>query len=141
MTEVSIALAANHRYLPGLLATMTSMIIHASDRKRLRFYIFADGLEETDKAKVVETASKFGCEDSVIFHHPDMGLIKRLFKPYRGAHSAFLRLFLCEFLPFDWVLYSDVDTLGLTMCAPFGMSGMRMCRCCGVRIVLQSLEG
>lgn len=111
MTEIPIALAANHRYLPGLLTTMASMMHFASDRRRLVFHVFADGLEDADKEAVLSLAAEYSCEKSVKFHHPDLEPVKKLFKPYRNSHSAFLRLFLSEYLDCDWVLYSDVDTL------------------------------
>ena len=38
-------------------------------------------------------------------------MIKSLFEPYNGSHAPFLRLFLCEYLDVDWVVYADVDTL------------------------------
>ena len=49
---VHIALAADHRYLPGLLATLASMVLSASDKSRLRFHILADGLTDEDKCAV-----------------------------------------------------------------------------------------
>ena len=46
---VHIALSANHRYLPGLLVTMVSMIRSSSQKDRLRFHILSEGLSEDDK--------------------------------------------------------------------------------------------
>ena len=108
---VSIALAANHRYLPGLMATMASLILSASDRGRLRFHVFADGLTEDDCQDVAELARRLGAVIPVEFHHPDMTRIQSLFKPYNGSHAAFLRLFFCEFLQEERIVYSDVDVL------------------------------
>lgn len=46
---IHIALAANHRYLPGLLVTMVSMIRSTSQKERLRFHILSEGLTREDK--------------------------------------------------------------------------------------------
>ena len=109
---VSIALAANHRYLPGLMATMASLILSASDRGRLRFHVFADGLTEDDCQDVAELARRLGAVIPVEFHRPDMTVITRRFGGYNGSHTTYLRLFLCEYLTDeDWVVYSDVDIL------------------------------
>lgn len=108
---VSIALAANHRYLPGLMATMASLILSASDRGRLHFHVFADGLTEDDCQDVADLARRLGAVIPVEFHHPDMTRIQSLFKPYNGSHAAFLRLFFCEFLQEERIVYSDVDVL------------------------------
>lgn len=40
---IHIALAANHRYLPGLLVTMVSMINAAKNKKKLQFHILSEG--------------------------------------------------------------------------------------------------
>lgn len=108
---VSIALAANHRYMPGLQATMASMLLFASEKDRLRFHIFADGLTNDDCRSLSALAERFGCVCPLEFHYPDMSRIKSLFSPYNNSHAPFLRLFLCEYLQEDWVLYADVDTL------------------------------
>lgn len=109
---VHIALAADHRYLPGLLATLASMLLSASDKSRLRFHILADGLTEEDERAVSALAARCGAAHPVDFIRPPMDRIRAVFKAYKGSHAAFLRLYLCEFLPDEeWVLYADVDTL------------------------------
>ncbi len=42
-----------------------------------------------------------------------MAPIRARFTAYKDSHAAFLRLFLCDVFAFDWILYSDVDTLWL----------------------------
>ena len=112
MNNIHIALAANHRYLPGLLVTMVSIVRSCSDKQRLIFHVFSDGLSSEDKDKVQELTVKYGAPPPQ-FLEPDMTPIKAKFGAYKQAHTAFLRLFLCEFLDVDWVLYTDVDTLWL----------------------------
>ena len=109
---VHIALAADHRYLPGLLATLASMVLSASDKSRLRFHILADGLTDEDKCAVTALAAKCGAVHPIVFLQPPMDRIRKAFSSYKGSHATFLRLYLSEFLPDeDWVLYADVDTL------------------------------
>lgn len=108
---VHIVLAANHRYLNGLLATMSSMILFASDRSRLQFHVFADGLNVEDCDRVRQLAVRCGCINECQFLYPDMTKIVHSFTAYNSSHTTFLRLFLPELLTWDWVIYSDVDTL------------------------------
>lgn len=109
---IHIALAANHRYLPGLRATITSILLSCKSKDRLMFHVFAEGLSSEDCEVVRATAGKFGVVQNIDFVHPDMEPIKKLFKPYKGSHAAFLRLYLCEFLQdVDWIVYADVDIL------------------------------
>lgn len=111
-TPIHIALAANHRYRPGLLVTMVSMIRSTRQKDRLRFHILSEGLSDEDKADVVSLAEEYGAQRPD-FHEPDMTLIKSRFAAYKNSHAAFLRLFLCDVFDFDWILYADVDTLWL----------------------------
>ena len=109
---VHIALAANHRYLPGLEATLASMLLSAKRKDRLVFHVFADGLSEEDCNAVKAVAERYGLREPIDFIHPDMEPLKKLFAPYKGSHAAFLRLYLCEFFKeLDWIVYSDVDIL------------------------------
>ena len=109
---VHIALASDHRYLPGLQTTLASIILASRNPERLVFHVLADGLSVNDEASVSALAGRCGAGPVVDFIHPDMGPVRSAFEPYKGSHAAFLRLFLSEFLPDeDWVLYADVDTL------------------------------
>lgn len=107
---IHIALAANHRYLPGLLVTMVSMIRSTSQKERLRFHILSEGLTGEDKDRVSAFAAEYGALRPD-FYEPDMAPIRNQFAAYKNSHAAFLRLFLCEVFPYEWMLYSDVDTL------------------------------
>ena len=109
---VHIALAANHRYVKGLNATFVSMINAASDKHRLKFHIFDDGLTEADRAFLVELGERFGYNESVDFKLPDMQSLKTRFREFHGSHSPVLRLFFPDLLSeLSWVLWADVDTL------------------------------
>ena len=90
---IHIALAANHRYQPGLLVTMVSMIRSTAHKERLRFHILSEGLTEEDKAIVTSMAEEYGAQKPE-FHEPDMNFIKSRFAAYKNSHAAFLRLFL-----------------------------------------------
>ncbi len=109
---IHIALAANHRYLPGLLVTMVSMIRASSRKDKLCFHILSEGLTEEDKKQVSFFAAENGAK-APEYYEPDMAPIRSRFTAYKNSHAAFLRLFLCEVFSFDWILYSDVDTLWL----------------------------
>lgn len=109
---VHIALAANHRYAPGLKATLVSMVRACSNRGRLRFHVFSDGLTDDDKSDLIALAERFGYREEIDFREPDMTVMERKFSAYYGTHTAFVRIFFPEMLPeLDWVLWADVDTL------------------------------
>lgn len=109
---VHVALASNRRYLPGLRATMVSLIRAASAPERLRFHVFSDGLLPEDQRVLQDLAGRFGYEAPIYFRVPDMTPIEKAFKAYNGSLTPFLRLFFPELLVgVDWVLWSDVDVL------------------------------
>lgn len=107
---IHIALAANHRYINGLLATMVSIMRSSVARERLRFHVFSEGLLDEDQSLVLDFCKEYSVQGTE-FHEPDWAPIREKFAAYKDSHAAFLRLFLCEFLDIDWVVYSDVDTL------------------------------
>ena len=74
-----IALAANHRYLPGLLATVASMVLYSREKVRLHFHVFADGLSDDDCNAVSAIAAKYGATEPIDFIHPDMEPLKKIF--------------------------------------------------------------
>jgi len=109
---VHIALASDHRYLPGLQATLVSIVLSASGPDRLQFHILADGLTDVDKDIVQSLACRVGLKCRLDFLEPNTRSILDKFKAYNGSHAPFLRLFLGEWLPrLDWIVYADVDTL------------------------------
>ena len=85
--RIHIALVANERYRPGLLATRHSMTSACADPSRLVFHEFGD-------ADMAPFESRFPLRE------------------WNGSKLPYLRLFLPEILPdCDWIIYSDVDTL------------------------------
>ena len=110
--KVHVAVAANHRYVRGLKATLVSMVRASKAPERLVFHVFSDGLTDEDQLELKRLVRDEGLLTELIFRAPDMSQITARFKTYYGTHTAFLRLFLPDLLPdLDWVLWSDVDTL------------------------------
>ena len=95
--NVHVALAANHRYLPGLLATVASLALSSKQKDRIALHVFADGLSEEDCEEVSKISSKYGLTHPIDFIHPDMEPLRKLFAPYKGSHATFFRIYLCEF--------------------------------------------
>lgn len=111
-TLIHIVLAANHKYLPGLLVTLSSIARSSSDKKRLRFHIISDNLSDEDKKTVFNVASRFGASRPEITE-ADYSQVAIHFSDEHYPYIVFLRLFYCEMFDFDWVLHADVDTLWL----------------------------
>ena len=110
--RIHVALAANKKYLPGLLVTMSSMARSASKPELLRFHIFADGLSIADENRATQAVTVHGVQKPE-FIKPDLSEITANFSNSNYHHIVFLRLFFCTLFPFEWVLYTDVDTLWL----------------------------
>ena len=109
---IHIVLAANHKYLPGLLVTLSSIAQSASQKDILRFHIFAEGLSQDDQEQAAKVVVDFGVQEPE-FSIPDMSEISAHFSDSHYPHIVFLRLFFCKIFPFEWVVYTDVDTLWL----------------------------
>ena len=110
--QIHIALAANHGYMPGLEATLVSLIKASKNKEQIAFHIFSDGLLASDIARLLDLCHKLGYGRDIDFRCPDMSVIARDFDAYKGSHTAFLRLYFPEFFPdLDWILWSDADVL------------------------------
>lgn len=109
---VHVALAANHVYMPGLRATLVSLINASNDKQCIQVHILSDGLYESDIEELKIIANNLGLELPIDFRHPDMRLIAKHFKPYKDSYTTFLRLFFTDFFPeLDWIIWSDADVL------------------------------
>ena len=109
---IHVAMAANHRYARGLNATLASMINAASDKDRLCFHVFDDGLEEADRAEARSLAARFGYNRPIDFRSSGLKQHLSRFAAYHGSQTAYLRLFFPElFGDLDWLLWTDVDVL------------------------------
>ena len=109
---VHIAMASNRRYLPGLRATIISLIRAASEPQCLVFHVFSDGLTMEDKESLVCLVRQFGYEGRFDFREPDIGEILSRFKAYNDSLMPVLRLYFPEiFSELDWILWTDVDVL------------------------------
>ena len=112
LETVHVALAANHAYLPGLEATLVSLVEASAVKDGILFHIFADGLTEADMEGLRALVRRHGYDLPLDFRFPDMAPIAARFKPYKDSYTAFLRLYFAEFFPeLDWVLWSDADIL------------------------------
>ncbi len=107
---IHIVLAANHKYMPGLLVTLSSIARSASDKNRLRFHVISDGLSVEDRGRIFDAADKFGASQPIIIE-ADYSRVASLFCNQHYPYMVFLRLFYCEMFDVDWVLHTDVDTL------------------------------
>jgi len=109
---VHVAMAANHVYMPGLRATLVSLINASADKNAIQIHVLSDGLQLADIDELKNIASAHGLGSPIDFKYPDIGLIARHFKPYKDSYTTFLRLFFTEFFPeLDWIIWSDADIL------------------------------
>lgn len=67
---------------------------------------------DDDKYELKHLVRRFGYTNDLDIRESDTSPIATRFKPYKGAYTAFLRIFLPDFLDsIDWVIWADVDTL------------------------------
>lgn len=109
--KILFAGVANHAYLPGALATFSSILLSSSRKEDIEFHLFSDGFTEEDKTALNTLCYRCGAKRPVCFHTIDIDLIKKYCVPYKGSYMAWVRLFFSSFLDYDWVVYADMDTL------------------------------
>lgn len=109
--QINVLLVSNHRYYPGLAATMTSMLISSSEPERLQFFVYHDDLTEDDRANLNVLHAKYHGVLPIVYRVPDVEPIRALGPEWNGSYLPWVRLFVCYELDVDWIVYADVDTL------------------------------
>jgi lipopolysaccharide biosynthesis glycosyltransferase len=111
MDKIEIALASDDKYFPGLLASISSIVIGASEDYKYNFYVIDGGISENNKAFLENCLSRFKKKCSIIFLVPDLDIFKDLPKMFFGSVLPYARLLLPEMLSIDKIIYVDSDIL------------------------------
>lgn len=109
--QISIVLVSNHRYMPGLAVTMSSILRSASDKARLDFHIFTDDLTEDDVKFLNDLSVRSGSTHELIFHRPDFTYVRNICSQWNGSYLPWVRMFVADQVDANWIVYADVDTL------------------------------
>lgn len=111
MDRINVALAANHRYLPGLLVTAGSIVRSCSAPQCLVFHILSDGLITED---IDELRRVIGEEPAIKVHNLSHleKVLRQDLPAWHDSYAPYFRLFLVDLLPDEnWVAYTDVDII------------------------------
>lgn len=112
MEKIKVVSTASHSYLPGMRATIVSMLRAASCKEQLEFNVLTTDLTEEDREALTELVRKNGGVHPVVIHKPDLSFIENIFTAYKGNYISWMCLFVCEFFKLDdWVVFCDSDTL------------------------------
>jgi len=105
---LSIALAADTNFFPGLHLAMASILRHTSADK-IHFHVLDGGLSHGDRAKIEELVVAEKGKAALEFHTVDTSLFKGFHQMY-GNTLTYARLLLPNILPgLDEVIYCDSD--------------------------------
>lgn len=112
MTPVSIALCSDDRYFPGLLVTVTSIIVHTAVDQPLEFFVLDTGIGDRhwrELERVVRRYSAVCTLRRIPLDLSRFGGYPRL----DGSLGAYARILLPDLVDRDRVIYFDVDMLVL----------------------------
>jgi lipopolysaccharide biosynthesis glycosyltransferase len=116
----AIALCCNGTMLPGLHATLASLVEHLGRRDIVSLTLFVQDITEREQESIRATVTEAGGVASLIFRSADVSDFKGL-RALQGDWMTYLRLYLAKLMPeADTILYLDSDLIVHTdACAIF----------------------
>src|SRR5690554_3162486 len=108
---IAIASASNEKYFPGLLATLSSILVNGNRNYSYNFYVIDGGLEENSKRFLETTVKSISDEVTIDFFIPDLSIFDHLPKLFFGSALPYARLLLPDLLIEEKVIYVDSDIL------------------------------
>jgi lipopolysaccharide biosynthesis glycosyltransferase len=106
-----IALCCNGTMLPGLHATLFSLVSKLSQRERVHLNLFITEVNEAEVDSIRGTVSDAGGVGALTFHQADLSAFKGL-KALQGDWMAYMRLYLPTLMPeAGTILYLDSDLI------------------------------
>jgi lipopolysaccharide biosynthesis glycosyltransferase len=120
-----IALCCSGALLPGLHATLASLVRHLGEREKISLHLFISDIDEASRADLTATVADAGGVGALVFHDPDLSDFKDL-GGLHGDHMTYLRLKLPDLLAdAATILYLDADLVvhtdaGAMLALPLG---------------------
>ncbi|QDV41300.1 General stress protein A [Stieleria neptunia] len=114
-SRVSVVLAADQRYFPGLLATVFTALASSRDRERFEFFIFDGGIDKLSKEKLEQLVVAFGNNHGIRWLVPRIEKFNGLIS-MNGNFLEYARLALPDLVGRPRVLWLDADLLVFRDC-------------------------
>ena len=111
---ILIALSSDNNGIPGLVATMTSLILSTDKNQRLDFHLLDAGMSAQRREHITAFFAAYP-NVTVSFHRVDVSVFEKIGAPSfeGGVWSPYARLFLYTLIPDKKCLYFDTDFLVL----------------------------
>ncbi|HYW34938.1 MAG TPA: glycosyltransferase [Balneolaceae bacterium] len=110
--EIHIALACDERYFPGLLATITSILVSSDSGHAYRFHVLDGGIKSESLKFLKDTLSKFKHDTELNVIGVDTSQFDDFPEFFFDSPMNYARLLLPKLLKnLDKAIYTDVDIL------------------------------
>lgn len=117
--ELNILYQCDNNYAPYTGVSLTSLLKRNTHFRKIKIFIFDDGISKKNKNKMIKTVSDFGREivfidvDGVVEYIKSCGMIS-----YRGGYTTYLKLFIGSYfenegIDVERLVYIDSDSLVL----------------------------
>ena len=111
-SKISIVLATDQNYFPGLWVTLTSLLLHTQTKKHLLFYVFDGVINTGSKQKLKKALGKLNKNHTLEWLTADVSKFSNL-RSMEGSHMAYCRLLIPKLLKEEKSIWLDVDLLVL----------------------------
>ncbi len=139
---MNIALCANGTILPGLHATLASLVANANSPRTIQLYIFIEKIDEEELDALRTTITKSGGVGFIKFVPVTASVFGNL-RSLQGDYMTYMRLYLPEFIEdCDRLLYLDSDLVITTDLSELYKTDLRgaIIGAAGVGVVRTALE-
>ncbi|MEK6481698.1 glycosyltransferase family 8 protein [Catalinimonas sp. 4WD22] len=110
--NIHIACAGDERYFPGLLATLSSILINTRYQEGISFHIIDGGIRQ-ESWQILDRTLQRLCNVEILSYPIDQSDFEGFPDFFYDSKMAYARLLLPNLLPIDKVIYVDIDILFL----------------------------
>lgn len=114
LKPLNVLYQANDYYAPYLGVSLLSLLDHNKHIRDLSVFIIDDGISDENKAKIKETAERFGRKVTYLDTALSGKMLEEAGAPkFRGNYATYFKLFVLDELPeeAETILYVDSDTV------------------------------
>lgn len=111
-SKISIVLATDQNYFPGLWVTLVSLLMFTNSKKHFMFYVFDGGINDASKHKLVQVLKKLNDNFTINWLRADLGQFNS-YKSMEGNFITYSRILIPKLLKERKSIWLDVDLLVL----------------------------
>lgn len=108
---IVIGLASDETYFPGLLVTVTSILLSTKTTKKIEFHVVDGGILSSSWKKMLKTVAKLNPRASIVRHEANTSSFKTLSSWHNGTLLHHCRVLMPKLINANQLIYLDSDLI------------------------------